>query len=78
MREPSPPASGIRLRLFQLADARALAEAYTRNRDHLAPWEPLRSEDFFGEAWQADDIRQRLARATRAAATASVCSTGLR
>ncbi|MCC9054382.1 GNAT family N-acetyltransferase [Microbacterium sp. F2E] len=55
MREPSPPAPGIRLRLFQLADARALAEAYTRNRDHLAPWEPLRSEDFFGEAWQADD-----------------------
>ena len=55
MREPSPPAPGIRLRLFQLADARALAEAYTRNRDHLAPWEPLRSEDFFGEAWQGDD-----------------------
>lgn len=37
-----------------------LAAAYQRNREHLAPWEPLRSEEFFTEQFQRHDIERRL------------------
>ncbi|WP_407320299.1 GNAT family N-acetyltransferase [Isoptericola halotolerans] len=38
---------GVTLRLLRPDDGPALAEAYTRNREHLAPWEPARTEAFF-------------------------------
>jgi ribosomal-protein-alanine N-acetyltransferase len=41
-------------------DAAALAAAYRRNRDHLAPWDPRRDEAFFSEAGQLADLRLKL------------------
>ena len=38
---------------LEIADARQLAEAYRRNRQHLQPWEPARPAEFFTEAHQA-------------------------
>lgn len=36
-----------------------LTAAYLRNREHLAPWEPIRSEEFFTEQFQRQDIEHR-------------------
>lgn len=41
-------------------DAPALAAAYTRNRDHLAPWDPVRDPSFFTAAGQADMVARQL------------------
>jgi ribosomal-protein-alanine N-acetyltransferase len=52
-----PLADGVVLRPAAVADARGLAAAYVRNRQHLEPWEPVRSEEFFtvhGQASQLD------------------------
>ncbi|GAA1243743.1 GNAT family N-acetyltransferase [Microbacterium phyllosphaerae] len=46
------------LRPVRAGDGVALAKAYSANREHLAPWEPLRPEDFFTTAWQEDDARR--------------------
>ena len=43
---------GITLRLHTLEDTLPLLEAYTRNRGHLAPWDPARTESFFTEEGQ--------------------------
>ncbi|WP_244928885.1 GNAT family N-acetyltransferase [Nocardioides sp. W7] len=45
-----------------LADdhASALAAAYDRNREHLAPWDPVRPPAFFTPAGQAADVVARL------------------
>jgi len=53
---------GIRLRPLLAGDGEELAAAYSRNRAHLEPWEPLRSEEFFIVARQ----RQLVAEALRA------------
>lgn len=42
------------------SDAAALAAAYTRNREYLSSWEPVRPEEYYTEAWQAADIVRRL------------------
>ncbi|HET6938875.1 MAG TPA: GNAT family protein [Nocardioides sp.] len=42
-------------------DAAALASAYQRNREHLAPWDPERPAAFYTEAGQAAHIEERLA-----------------
>jgi ribosomal-protein-alanine N-acetyltransferase len=52
---------GLTLRLRREDDAAALAAAYVRNRAHLAPWDPIRPEDFFTEAGQRERTRERLA-----------------
>ncbi|WP_350004074.1 GNAT family protein [Pseudarthrobacter sp. WHRI 8279] len=52
--------AGLRIRLLTAADAVALSEAYTRNREHLAPWEPKRSDAFFTGGHQSDIIRAKL------------------
>lgn len=46
------------LRPVGVDDGAALAHAYVRNREHLAPWDPGRDEDFFEEAWQERDVAQ--------------------
>lgn len=51
---------GYDIRTPTVDDAAALAAAYVRNRDHLAPWEPRRSPAFFTEPWQRDDVVARL------------------
>lgn len=42
-----PLADGVVMRPVRIADAEGLAAAYARNRQHLARWEPVRSEEFF-------------------------------
>ena len=51
----------IRLALVSPADAPALAGAYQRNRNYLAPWEPLRLESFFTVEGQRSVIESKLA-----------------
>ncbi|MFI9306490.1 GNAT family N-acetyltransferase [Streptomyces triculaminicus] len=53
--------SDIVLRPVTLDDAAAFARAYTRNRDHLRPWEPGRSEAFFTTEGQAARLEDLLA-----------------
>ena len=53
-----PPAYGIRE--LSAADASELAEAYRRNREHLAPWDPRRDEYFYTEEGQAAAIAGQL------------------
>ena len=47
---------GVVLRALTIDDPPALAEAYRANRDHLAPWDPARSERFFTTAGQESEI----------------------
>lgn len=51
----------VELRLLNPADAVELAAAFERNREHLAPWDPVRSEEFYTEAGQLDRIEGLLA-----------------
>jgi len=51
---------GVVLREVVGSDAAALAEAYRRNRERLAPWEPERAERFFTDAGQESAIEVML------------------
>jgi ribosomal-protein-alanine N-acetyltransferase len=51
----------VRIRLLHRSDAERLGAAYRRNRDHLAPWEPVRSEEYFTTEGQSADIAGKLA-----------------
>ena len=51
---------GYELRLLHASDAEALAAAYLRNADHLAPWEPARAPSFFTPGGQASAIAAQL------------------
>ena len=53
----------VTLRVLLSEDAPALKQAYERNREHLAPWEPVRPDEFFTEEWQARDLARRFAAA---------------
>ncbi|MFJ2552631.1 GNAT family N-acetyltransferase [Microbacterium sp. NPDC087591] len=53
------------LRPVGIGDGALLARAYLRNRAHLAPWEPLRDDDFFSEAWHERDIAHYVEDASR-------------
>ncbi|MEU2026508.1 GNAT family protein [Streptomyces sp. NPDC016469] len=55
--EAHPLDADIRLRPTTLADAASRAEALTRSRAHMRPWEPVRPESFYTEEGQ----RERLA-----------------
>lgn len=50
----------VRLRVLQPSDAGPLSAAYRRNRDHLAPWEPARADEFFTPAGQGKAIEAKL------------------
>ena len=61
MTENSVPLTGtVRVRVLRRSDAGRLAHAYVRNREHLAPWEPLRSDEFFTVDGQAASIESKL------------------
>lgn len=60
MVRPFPLSNGLELRLLREDDAAPIASAYTRNRTHLTPWEPLRSEEFFTREWQESEIVRQL------------------
>jgi len=51
---------GYEIRPLTREDAPTLARAYSRNRGHLAPWEPRRSPEFYTTAWQLEDVTARL------------------
>lgn len=53
----------VTMRPLVVGDAAALAAAYRRNREHLAPWEPIRPAEYYGEAWQAVDLARRASEA---------------
>lgn len=46
----------VELRLLTVHHAAELAAAFRRNREHLAPWEPVRPEEFYTEEGQAERI----------------------
>lgn len=55
---PLPP--GYDVRPIRLDDAERVAAAYVRNREHLAPWEPVRPASFYTTAGQRDSIAGQL------------------
>ena len=60
-----PLTAEIELRVATLDDAAAFAEAQVRNREHLRPWEPVRSDRWFTTAGQVDRLTQQLERFER-------------
>lgn len=54
---------GYDARRLAVGDAAALAEAYARNREHLAPWEPTRRAEFFTALGQRADAEAKVAAA---------------
>ncbi|MGW9167556.1 GNAT family N-acetyltransferase [Agromyces sp. NPDC055658] len=56
MLEPVELDGGVVMRLLAPGDGPALAAAYERNREHLAPWEPLRTPEFFTTSWHERDV----------------------
>ena len=52
---------GVEVAPLLSSDAPRLAAAYSRNRDHLAPWEPARSDRFFTPAGQRELIDAKAA-----------------
>lgn len=53
---------GLVFRELAVGDGPALAEAYTRNREHLAPWEPARADAFFTIETHERDVEASLTR----------------
>ena len=62
MIEPRPLTPDVELRIATLADAPALADAQTRSREHLRPWEPVRDERWFTVVGQAERMTYQLER----------------
>jgi ribosomal-protein-alanine N-acetyltransferase len=60
MFEPRDLTDRVVLRTLRPKDVAALTAAYQRNREHLARWEPKRSEEFFSRDWQTIDLANRL------------------
>lgn len=52
---------GYEIRALGEDDSTALTATYVRNRDHLARWDPVRSEEFFTAAGQLASVRSKLA-----------------
>lgn len=53
-------AGSVRVRVLRLSDAEGMCAAYQRNRDHLAPWEPVRAEEFFTLGSQSASIASKV------------------
>jgi ribosomal-protein-alanine N-acetyltransferase len=53
------------MRVATLDDAAAFAEAQVRNREHLRPWEPVRTDRWFTTAGQVDRLGPALERFER-------------
>lgn len=52
---------GYEIRELRPGDGAALAAAYRRNREHLAPWDPDRPESFYTDEAQEEQVQQTLA-----------------
>ncbi|MEL7976332.1 GNAT family N-acetyltransferase [Isoptericola sp. F-RaC21] len=57
---PAVLPAGVTLRPLRHDDGPALAAAYTRNRAHLEPWEPVRPPAFYDAERQADLVATEL------------------
>jgi ribosomal-protein-alanine N-acetyltransferase len=57
----TPLAGSVRIRILRASDPELMCAAYLRNRDHLAPWEPLRAEEFFTVDGQMVSVQSKLA-----------------
>lgn len=62
MLDPIELDEGVVLRPIAPGDGAALAEAYRRNRAHLAPWEPERTPEFFLPSVQEREVAASLRR----------------
>jgi ribosomal-protein-alanine N-acetyltransferase len=51
---------GYELRPLRIEDAEARAAAYDRNREHLAPWDPVRPDEYWTEGFQREDTARLL------------------
>lgn len=51
---------GYTVRPLEAGDAAALAAAYRRNREHLAPWDPVRDEDFYTVEGQQEAVDRQV------------------
>ena len=67
---------GCLLRSATTDDAPALAAAYLRNRAHLAPWDPLRRDEFFTVDEQARRLESRVASDARGESITAVVVDG--
>ncbi|MET3172507.1 UNVERIFIED_ORG: ribosomal-protein-alanine N-acetyltransferase [Arthrobacter sp. UYCu721] len=59
--ETYPLTGSVQARVLRPTDAERMKDAYQLNRDHLAPWEPERAEEFFTTAGQSRVIASKLA-----------------
>ena len=62
MQQPVELGEGLVFRELAPGDGPALAAAYVRNREHLAPWEPARSEAFFDVETHRRDVEASILR----------------
>ena len=62
MIDPRPLTSEVELRIATLDDAPALADAQVLSREHLRPWEPVRTEKWFTTAGQIERMNYQLER----------------
>lgn len=53
-------ADGYEIRALRRGDGAALAAAFRRNREHLAPWDPDRPADFYTDAGQEAEVGRNL------------------
>jgi len=51
---------GYTVRPLEPSDAAAMAAAYDRNREHLAPWDPVRPSDFYTVEGQEQAVAAQL------------------
>lgn len=51
----------VTLRLATAHDLEPIRDAYRRNREHLAPWEPARAESFYASAEQGQILANQIA-----------------
>src|SRR5688500_17348138 len=58
--DPAMTEPSYRIRELSASDAVALNDAYARNMQHLAPWEPIRPDSFYTVEGQEAVIAQRL------------------
>lgn len=52
--------TGYTIRPLEESDAEVLAAAYSRNREHLAPWDPIRPVEFFTVEGQRKTVAGQL------------------
>jgi ribosomal-protein-alanine N-acetyltransferase len=54
------PAPGVEVRLVSQDDVPALTALLVANREHLAPWDPVRPDEYWTEGFQREDTARLL------------------